>query len=177
MNATRRTASVVGAAVGVGTSLVMLAGAANAAPYADTPSISVSTGNPDVGGSLTVTGDGYGFGENVAIDLHSTTVRLVVTAADGTGQFSVRVKLPSGFKCNHVISGTGVTTGRGANANIVIGSCDKDDDDHSDGGHRDHENHHGSLPKTGAEVAGTALLGAALIGGGAVLRRRQKTGV
>lgn len=179
MIATKRTAGVLGAAFGAGASLVMLAGTANAAPYADTPSISVSTGNPAKGGSLNVLGEGFGSKENVAIDLHSTVVRLLVTTTDGTGQFSATVTLPSSFECRHFISATGATTGRAANANIVIGSCDDDNDHDSDdhdrgSSHNGHKDNGGSLPRTGAAVAGTALLGAALVGGGVTLRRRQK---
>jgi LPXTG-motif cell wall-anchored protein len=181
MNASRRTAGALGAAFGVGASLVMLAGVANAAPYVNTPTATVSTSNPGVGGSLTLTGDGMLPNESVALDVHSVVIRLMVVTADGTGQYTGTVTLPSSLKCHHFISATGLTSGRAVNTNITIGnlnSCKSsseggDDSDSKDG--EDSTSHHSNLPKTGAAVAGTALLGAALIGGGVTLRnRRQK---
>jgi LPXTG-motif cell wall-anchored protein len=150
--------------------VALLAGAATAAPYTNGPTQSISTSNPEPGGKVSVSGGGMVANEQVAIELHSTPVLLKAVQADANGAYSAEVKLPTDATCSHELVAVGKTSGRTVTTDIVIGDpahCPELNGGAGSGAG-------GGLPKTGAQVAGIALLGAALIGGGVTLRRRAK---
>lgn len=153
-------------------SVALLAGAAIAAPYTNGPTQSISTSNPEPGGKVSVAGGGMVAKEKVAIELHSTPVLLKTVQADANGAYSADVKLPTDATCSHELVAVGKTSGRTVATDIVIGDpahCPE-----LNGGAGAGAGGGSSLPKTGAQVAGIALLGAALVGGGVTLRRRAK---
>ncbi|HUR75430.1 MAG TPA: LPXTG cell wall anchor domain-containing protein [Sporichthya sp.] len=173
MNPTKRALGGAAVAAAAG-ALVFSATPVVAAPYLLDASLSLSKSAASCeGGSLSVSGQDFGAGEDIALDLHSTVVRLNVVRADANGDFDVSVTLPTDISGQHYIEGTGQTTGRTARADILfpdncgeVGGVDLPDDDGDTG--------NGNLPNTGAAVAGIGALGLALVGGGVVLTRVRR---
>lgn len=94
---------------------------ATAAPYTNDAVLTVSTTNPAIGGTLTITLINFGSGELIDIDLHSTVVRLTTVQADTNGAASAVVTLPANFTCEHFITATGRSTGEVARTDLLIG--------------------------------------------------------
>jgi hypothetical protein len=164
----RRSTRIVLASLAALIAMLGFATSASAAPYANQATLSVSTTNPAVGGTLTVSGSGYAAGETVNLTLESASVSLGSAVANASGDFTTSVTLPSGFSGQHTIVGTGATSGESASVVICIGSCGTSGSASSGGG--------GGLAITGVAVAVIGGLGVLLlIGGGLMLlagRRR-----
>lgn len=82
---------------------------ANAGPYPPTQcaTLSVSTTTPRAGEAMTVSGSGFTAGEQVTLELHSTT-RVVGTAtvrADGT--FTTQITIPKDMYGRHLLLAVG----------------------------------------------------------------------
>lgn len=180
MRTDTRAAGALIAAIGATASMVMLAGGAQAAPYATTASISVSTTNPAIGANLTVVGEGYPLSASVNVFIESTPVLLRTIQADSTGQFATTITLPTRFTGAHDIVGTsGSSTAR---ASIFIGPMGQvggvtlPPPGAGAGSPRAGGPSVGgvTLPKTGAQILGLSVLGAVLVAGGVTLVRRRR---
>jgi hypothetical protein len=146
---------------GVAIGAFLFATGAQAAPYSTAPAVAASTQVPAEGSSLTLTGSGYLSGETVDNVLHSAPYALQSAVADGLGNFSVSVTLPSGVTGSHTISSTGAISGRVSTIAITIVTPQSS----------------GGLPDTGVAILGIGSVGVtALVVGGLVLlagRRRR----
>lgn len=186
MHTSRRASAALMAVFGLLAAMVLVAGSAYAAaPYTTSPTVSVSTSNPAVGGTLTITGIDFGANEQVRNELLSDPVTLNVVTADANGAYTTTVTLPAGFRCAHTIRGTGVTTARTASTAITIGRCRDSDDDHEHGDdeHGDHDSDDASgnasggssLPRTGAiALTGIGVIGLAFLAVGSATVKRRK---
>jgi hypothetical protein len=160
MSASRRRLAVSTAAASVlfVAMIGAFSGSAQAAPYTAQPTVSVSDETPTEGGTLTLTGQGFGSSEDVNNTLHTVTYPLTSAHTDAAGNFSVVVTLPAGVTGTHTIVSAGVTSGRTASVTITIGAP-------STGGAGG-----GGLSNTGVAVIGIAGVGVLLlIGGGTML--------
>lgn len=84
-------------------------------------SIEASNPVPQPGESLTVTGEGFGAGESVLLELHSEPVVLGTATADETGSFTFEVKIPADTPAGaHQIIAIGQETGRTASTGITV---------------------------------------------------------
>jgi len=128
------------------------AATANAAPYTNAATVSVSNQNPSEGGSLGVTCAGFTGGERVGITLDAQT-DLASGTADASGSFNTTVTLPQGVTGQHTIVCAGAA-GETASLTITIGAT-------TTGG--------GGLSNTGVAVVGIGSLGVILLVGGALL--------
>lgn len=167
----RRSTGMLIATLAVLLTALGFAASASAAPYANQGTVSVSTTNPSVGGTLTVGGSGFASGETVDLTLHSAVYQLGSTKADSSGSFSATVTLPSGVSGRHEIVATGVTSGVKAITSICIGSCS------TAAGAGGAGSGGGGLASTGVAVAAIGGFGLILlIGGGMLLMagRRRK---
>jgi hypothetical protein len=165
----RRGTRIVVAALAALFAVLGLATSASAAPYSNQATISVSTTNPAIGGTLTISGSGWAAGETVILTLESSSFSLGSAIANASGDFSTSVTLPSGVSGDHTIVARGATSGATASAAICIGSCGGGGSASSGGG--------GGLASTGLAVAAIGGLGVVLlIAGGLMLlagRRRK----
>lgn len=94
---------------------------ASAAPYTSNPSLALSTTNPAIESALTVYLYDFLPNELVSVDLHSVVVNLDTVQTDAGGDATTVVNLPPGYRCEHVIIGTGQTSGKTAQSSLVIG--------------------------------------------------------
>lgn len=152
----RRLTASVAVAVGFLLGALAFTAPANAAPYTNQATIAVSTQNPPVGGSLTISGEGFAAGETVSLSLHTQTYNLGSANADDSGRFTTTVTLPSGVSGVHTILATGLSSGQTTSITITIGSSVS-----SSAG--------GGLPNTGVAVLGVGGVGAALLIAGAAM--------
>jgi hypothetical protein len=116
-----RLRAVVALAVAVFGSM-LLAPAANAAPYPPTvcASLSVSTTNPLPGQEITVSGINFVANASVRLELHTTIYVLKTVTADADGSFSTTVKLPDGVTGTHtIVAATGAPNASDCPANPV----------------------------------------------------------
>ncbi|MDT0262077.1 hypothetical protein [Jatrophihabitans lederbergiae] len=150
----RRLTASVAAVVGLLLGALAFAASANAAPYTNQATISVSTQNPAVGGSLAISGDGFAAGETVSLTLHTQTYNLGSATTDVSGRFTATVTLPAGVSGAHTIVATGLSSGQTTSITITIGSSVSSS---------------GGLPNTGVAVLGVGVVGAALLIGGAAM--------
>ncbi len=150
----RRLTASVAAVVGLLLGALAFAASANAAPYTNQATISVSTQNPAVGGSLAISGDGFAAGETVSLTLHTQTYNLDSATTDVSGRFTATVTLPAGVSGAHTIVATGLSSGQTTSITITIGSSVSSS---------------GGLPNTGVAVLGVGVVGAALLIGGAAM--------
>ena len=133
----------------------------------DTPvleaELSITPAEVVQGGSIEVTGRGFGAGETVSITLHSDPVHLTDVTADGSGAFRIQVTIPADAEVGaHTVVAEGSGTGLRAEAPITVtdaSTTDPDDD----------------LPDTGGTVPALLLLAAlVLLGLGLVLVIRMR---
>ena len=129
------------------------AATANASPYTNAATVSVSNQNPSAGGSLGVTCAGLTGGEQVGISLDAQT-GLGSGTADASGSFNTTVTLPQGVTGQNTIACAGAA-GETASLTITIGAAT------TGGG--------GGLSNTGVAVVGIGSLGVILLVGGALL--------
>ena len=129
------------------------AATANAAPYTNAATVSVSNQNPSEGGSLGVTCAGFTGGEQIGVTLDAQT-DLGSGTADASGSFNTTVTLPQGVTGQHTIVCAGAL-GETASLTITIGAAT------TGGG--------GGLSNTGVAVVGIGSLGVILLVGGALL--------
>jgi hypothetical protein len=84
-------------------------------------SIEASNSAPQPGEALTVTGEGFGPGEPVLLELRSDPVVLGTVTADETGSFAYDVTIPADTPVGvHTIIAIGQETGRTASAGITV---------------------------------------------------------
>jgi len=103
---------------------VLFASTANAAPYTNAPTLSVSTSNPAVGATLTVAGADFVAGTTVDLTLHTQTYDLGTATVDAGGSFTTTVTLPAGVSGTHTLAATDPAgnTILTASLTIVIGA-------------------------------------------------------
>ncbi len=103
---------------------VLFASTANAAPYTNAPTLSVSTSNPAVGATLTVAGADFVAGTTVDLTLHTQTYDLGTATVDAGGSFTTTVTLPAGVSGTHTLTATDPAgnTILTASLTIVIGA-------------------------------------------------------
>ncbi len=103
---------------------VLFASTANAAPYTNAPTLSVSTSNPAVGANLTVAGADFVAGTTVDLTLHTQTYDLGTATVDAGGSFTTTVTLPAGMSGTHTLAATDPAgnTILTASLTIVIGA-------------------------------------------------------
>lgn len=92
---------------------VLLAGpAAPAGAYPATicATLEVSTTNPLVGATITVSGSNFDPNATIKLVLHSQTYQLGSTKSDSLGSFTKDVKLPTGVTGHHLIEAIGGTS-------------------------------------------------------------------
>ncbi|MHB8188202.1 MAG: hypothetical protein ACYDDU_19470 [Dermatophilaceae bacterium] len=169
MSAIKRPHAALIAVFGMIIAAVAFAGPANAAPYTNPATSSVSNQTPAAGSSFTLSGSGFGANEDVANVLHSLPYTLTPARSNASGNFSVTVTLPAGVTGVHTIVSTGATTGRTATVTITIGGVTTSGAVTTGGG----------LAFTGADVIGIGGLAMLLILGGSVLlfAGRRRTAV
>lgn len=163
---------------------VLFASTANAAPYTNAPTLSVSTSNPAVGATLTVAGADFVAGTTVDLTLHTQTYDLGTATVDAGGSFTTTVTLPAGVSGTHTLTATDPAgnTILTASLTIVIGA------DNSGGGSNGAGSAgngalaagggNGGLAYTGAPVTGIVVVGLLLLLAGFVTlltSRRRKT--
>jgi hypothetical protein len=125
--------------------------------------LSASSTTVPPGGSITVSGQGFGANEPVNVDLHSTPVLLATPQTDANGTFTTTVTIPSNTPMGtHTITATGQQSGVVTSLQITVASSSS------------------SLPFTGAgAVIPLSASGAAMvIAGGLTLigvRRRRRS--
>ncbi|WP_293698080.1 GH92 family glycosyl hydrolase [uncultured Agrococcus sp.] len=125
--------------------------------------LSLSSDRVAQGGTVEVTGRGFGSGEEVALTLFSDPVDLGTFEADEVGSFRATVTIPDETEVgDHVIEAVGGTTGLAAEAPLTVTSGDDSGDD---------------IPVTGATIPVwlVVIMLALLIGGGALLLLRRST--
>jgi hypothetical protein len=152
----RSTAALIAVAAAT-LAVVAFSPPAEGAPYSGQPTLSVTTQTPAAGGSLVLTGLGFGVNEDVSDTLHTVTYTLAGAHTDSSGGFSVTVTLPAGVTGSHTIVSKGLTSGITASISISIGGT-------SSGGSSS-----GGLSSTGVAVVGIAGLGTALLIGGGIM--------
>jgi len=84
---------------------------------------SITTGVDSVvqGGTVTVTGSGFGANEAVALDLHSALISLGRATTDAAGAFSLTVTVPVDASVGaHEVVATGADSGRVASASLTV---------------------------------------------------------
>lgn len=168
---TRRSLAVlVSCVTALFAALVALASASDAAPcaYSNCVTLSVSTTTPPVGGTITISGTGWGANDTVNITLHTATYPLASPTADASGAFTTTVTLPAGVSGRHTIVAVDPTTGQTASVAITIGAPSAAPGAAPGGG---------GLSNTGVAVISIGALGVVLlVGGGLMLlagRRRR----
>ncbi|MGI8794042.1 MAG: hypothetical protein ACR2H3_12875 [Acidimicrobiales bacterium] len=126
------------------------------------------------GGQLQVSGSGYDPNSTVNLELFSTPRNLGSVTADAQGQFAATVTIPLDAEVGaHTLSATGFRNGAPyqLTADLTVTAAGVTGVPTNVGG--------GSLPRTGAFIAGLTALGAALTGAGTVAvlaaRRRRAT--
>ncbi|MBW8801510.1 MAG: IPT/TIG domain-containing protein [Streptomyces sp.] len=132
--------------------LALAAGTAGAAPYTNQPTVRASTTNPAVGGTLTLSGSGFGANDTLTITL-DTGDTLGTTTTDSSGAYSVTVTLPAGVSGDHTIVVADEATDESASIAITIGSGSN-----PSGG--------GGVSNTGVAVMSIGGVGALLLVGG-----------
>lgn len=174
---TKRFVAVMAGVIGLALLGTAFSVSASAAPYTIQPTISISTQTPAAGGTLTISGAGFGANEDVRNELRATTYPLASAQTDANGAFRVTVTLPAGVTGAHTIVATGVRSGKSASAPIMIGAASSNSGVSrvvTGGG----ASGASGLASTGVAALGIAGLGAGLIIGGGLLllttvRRRQ----
>lgn len=177
MSTVRRSAAVI---AGAFIAMLAFAFSAGAAPYTNQATLSVNTQNPAAGGSVTISGQGFGAGESIDITLHTVVISLGTATADASGNFGFSFTLPSGVTGGHTIIAAGRTSGRSASIAITVGQGVGGVGTGSGSGSAGGSGSGGNLASTGVAIIGIAALGAVLLGGGAALlisgRRRRVLG-
>ncbi len=85
------------------------------------PSLALSTTSSTPGGTLTVTGHGFGAGATVQVVLHSDPVVLGTAVADGAGTFTLPVTVPTSATLGaHTIVATAAVSGITADAPFTV---------------------------------------------------------
>jgi hypothetical protein len=102
----------------------LFAASASAAPcaYSDCVSVSIGSSTAVAGGTVQLSGTGFGPNDLVYIDLYSNPIRLGQTTTDSTGAYNVTVTLPMGVTGSHTIMLTDTRTGQQASVPISIGA-------------------------------------------------------
>ncbi|MGQ0630453.1 MAG: hypothetical protein ACT4P1_05380 [Sporichthyaceae bacterium] len=153
----RRSPAAVLALLAVIAMLLMSSQPAGAAPYVDDATVGVSTTNPAVGGTVTLSLSGFAPNEPVDLDLHSTVVRLTTVQADANGSAVVTVSLPPDFRCAHFITGTGLISGEIARVDIFIGSsvdCPGNANGDNNSGNNSSGNNNSGINNSGSNNSG-----------------------
>ncbi len=99
---------------------VLFASTANAAPYTNAPTLSVSTSNPAVGATFTVAGADFVAGTTVDLTLHTQTYDLGTATVDAGGSFTTTVTLPAGVSGTHTLTATDPAGNTVLNASLTI---------------------------------------------------------
>ena len=151
---------------GVIIALVAFAVPANAAPYSNATTVSVSNQKPTAGSTVQFCGTGFQPGETVTIGLdNGTTYQSAVAGA--SGGFCSFLVLGTTLTGTHTITARGATSGATASVQIVVAGVSASANPPAAAG----------LAFTGAAVLGIGSLGALLLVGGAALvlagRRRK----
>ena len=133
-------------------------------------SITLDSSSALPGGAIVVTGTGYEPGETVRVELHSVVSQLGTAVADAEGKFRLPTTVPlNAVPGDHAVFGIGESSGRVAQAPIVVGSPS------STGGGSASTTTSSSpaLAVTGTTVpVGLVVLGILLLVGGGLLLRR-----
>jgi hypothetical protein len=130
-------------------------------------SLSVSTTNPLPGETITVSGTGFVANANVRLELDGTTP-LKTVQADGSGNFTTSVTLPSSVTGTHtIVATTGIPTG-GTCGTPTVGLNIQPASASSPGGPP------GGTSFTGVDIMAMVLGALALLGVGYALNRSGK---
>jgi hypothetical protein len=111
---------------------LVLASAADAAPYAKHPRTKVSSGHVKPGGALTVSGSGWRNDTEVQISLAPGVV-LGTATVNPDGTFSMNFTMPADLACHYDVTTRGLATGVVTSNQITVGDCSG----HSDKGKND----------------------------------------
>jgi hypothetical protein len=175
MSVTRRLVIALAALLGLAFAGGVLAGSAQAAPYAPHHlTCSASTSNPAPGGTITIQCSGAHANVTLTIILHSKGIFLGTMTTDSSGAGTASVTLPSGVTGHHVLLIRDPLGGTSA-IPIDIGGSAKAGARAGNAGNSD-----GDPALTGVAVAGIGALGLVLlVGGGLMLLagRRRKSAV
>lgn len=127
--------------------------------------LSLSADRVEQGGTVEVTGRGFGSGEEVVLTLHSDPVELARVEADGVGSFRTMVTIPADSDLGeHVIEAVGGATGLTAEAALTVTEPGGSDD--------------GDMPETGGTIPGwiiAIMLVLLVVGAALLLLRRSAT--
>lgn len=101
---------------------IMLASAADAAPYARHPHTKISTGHVKPGGAVTVSGSGWQKDSQVEVSLAPGVV-LGTVQVNPDGTFSSNFTMPAGLACHYDVTTRGLTSGVVTTNQITVGDC------------------------------------------------------
>lgn len=101
---------------------IMLASAADAAPYSKNPSTKISSGHVQPGGALTVSGSGWRKDTQVQVSL-GPGVNLGTATVNPDGTFSMNFTMPAGLACHYDVTTRGLTSGVVTTNQITVGDC------------------------------------------------------
>jgi LPXTG-motif cell wall-anchored protein len=133
-----------------------------APPAGSDPSGELSTSTVAPGGTVTITAEGFEAGETVEATLHSTPIELGTTTADGDGNVTMTVTIPSDVEPGaHTVELRGLSSGRTVTLPLTIVGVEDPR----------------ALPATGRTTGPLATTGAALlaVGAAALLASRRRT--
>jgi hypothetical protein len=104
--------------------VVAFAAPANAAPYAEKATISVSNQTPTAGSTIQVCGLGFENAETVTIFLDQNRggrgTQLALVTTTGSGGFCTGITVGANLKAAHKLTATGTTSGRTASTEIRV---------------------------------------------------------
>jgi hypothetical protein len=106
---------------------IVLASAADAAPYARHPHTKISTGHVKPGGAVTVSGSGWQKDSQVEVSLAPGVV-LGTVPVNPDGTFAANFTMPAGLACHYDVTTRGVTSGVVTTNQITVGDCSSHQD-------------------------------------------------
>lgn len=101
---------------------ILLASAADAAPYVKDPSTKISSGHVKPGGALTVSGSGWRKDAQVQVSLAPGVV-LGTVQVNSDGTFAMNFTMPAGLACHYDVTTRGLTSGAVTTNQITVGDC------------------------------------------------------
>ncbi len=144
----------------------------------DDARVTVGTATVAAGGTLRLDAAGFASGERVLVELHSDPVELASTTAGSDGALTTTVTVPGSTPAGrHTVVLTGQSSGRVAEAGVVVVAASATPSSSSDGsGSTGSPDSDGSLASTGASALSAAALALLLVvaGGGLLGATRRR---
>jgi hypothetical protein len=155
--------------------LTSLRSTASADPYPPSVGCSLSVSSSS-GGSLTLTGSGYGANQTLSITADGASLGSVTT--DSTGAFQTTVQVPSSGGSQTIVVGSSSTSCSTSTTSGVAAERNSRSSNSASGSGSSSGSGTGGLASTGVKVLAISTLGALLIAGGLLVTfagRRRRT--